>query len=147
MIDPAWEDVRAFHLAFGSPAPDAPVPLDRDKALRRAAWIEEEAQELREATTIAEQADAFIDAIYFALGGLVELGVRPGPLWDIVQGANMAKLWPDGRPRWREGDGKVIKPDGWQDPGPKLAAEIDRQLDGALAPHPKRHGPACPGHP
>jgi predicted HAD superfamily Cof-like phosphohydrolase len=131
MIDPAWEDVRAFHLAFGSPAPDAPVALDRDKVLRRAAWIEEEAQELREATTIAAQADAFIDAIYFAIGGLVELGVRPGPLWDIVQGANMAKLWPDGRPRWREGDGKVIKPDGWQDPAEKLTAEIERQLEAA----------------
>ena len=136
MIDLAWEDVRAFHLAFGSPAPDAPAALDRDKVLRRAAWIEEEAQELREAATIAEQADAFIDAIYFAIGGLVEMGIQPGPLWDIVQGANMAKLWPDGRPRWRESDGKVIKPDGWQDPSEKLAAEIHRQL-GASAERPR----------
>jgi len=130
-IDRAFADVRAFHLAFGSPAPDAPVALDRDKALRRAAWIEEEAGELREATTIAEQADAFIDAIYFAVGGLVEMGIQPGPLWDIVQGANMAKLWPDGRPRWRESDGKVIKPEGWQDPAEQLAAEIHRQLRAA----------------
>ena len=131
MIDPAWEDVRAFHLAFGSPAPDAPAALERDKVERRAAWIEEEAQELREATTIDEQADAFIDAIYFAIGGLVEMGIRPGPLWDIVQGANMAKLWPDGRPRWRESDGKVIKPAGWENPAEKLAAEIRRQLESA----------------
>ena len=130
-IDRAWEDVRAFHLAFGHPAPEAPGRLDADHVARRAAWIEEEAQELREATSLAEQADAFIDVIYFAMGGLVSLGVKPGALWDIVQGANMAKLWPDGRPRHREGDGKVIKPEGWEDPGPKLAAEIDRQMAAA----------------
>jgi predicted HAD superfamily Cof-like phosphohydrolase len=99
----------------------------------RAAWIEEEAQELREATTIDAQADAFIDVIYFALGGLVEMGLQPGPLWDIVQGANMAKLWPDGHPRFRDGDGKVLKPAGWEDPGPRLAAEIRRQLEASGA--------------
>ena len=132
-LDRAWEDVRVFHAAFGHPAPDAPSQLTQETAERRAAWIEEEAQELREATSIEAQADAFIDVIYFAIGGLVNLGVRPGPLWDIVQGANMAKLWPDGRPRHRPSDGKVIKPEGWEDPGPKLAAEIRRQLDDAGA--------------
>ena len=121
-IDRAWDDVRGLPSAFGHPAPNAPAPLTAESAERRAAWIEEEAQELREATTIEAQADAFIDVIYFAVGGLVNLGVRPGPLWDIVQAANMAKLWPDGRPRHRPSDGKVIKPDGWEDPGPKLAA-------------------------
>jgi predicted HAD superfamily Cof-like phosphohydrolase len=134
-IDRAWEDVRAFHLAFGAEAPEAPELLHADLVERRAAWIEEEAEELREAPTIAEQADAFIDIIYFALGGLVNLGVRPERLWDIVQNANMAKLWPDGKPHHRPGDGKVLKPDGWQDPGPLLEAEIERQRrDGALTP-------------
>jgi predicted HAD superfamily Cof-like phosphohydrolase len=132
-IDRAWEDVRVFHLAFGHPAPPAPSLLPAQTAERRAAWIEEEAQELREATTLEGQADAFIDVIYFAMGGLVNLGVKPGALWDIVQAANMAKLWPDGRPRHRESDGKVIKPDGWEDPGPKLAEEIRRQLQEAAA--------------
>ena len=132
-IDRAWADVRAFHLAFGAPAPDAPAELARDRVIGRAAWIEEEAQELREATTVDAQADAFIDVIYFAIGGLVEMGIQPGALWDIVQGANMAKLWPDGRPRFREGDGKVLKPVGWEDPGPKLVAEIRRQLESADA--------------
>jgi predicted HAD superfamily Cof-like phosphohydrolase len=134
-IDRAWEDVRAFCLAFGYPAPEAPELLHADSVERRAAWIEEEADELREAETVADQADAFIDIIYFALGGLVNIGVRPERLWDIVQAANMAKLWPDGRPHLRPGDGKVIKPDGWQDPRPLLEAEIERQRrDGALTP-------------
>ena len=134
-IDRAWEDVRAFHLAFDHAAPEAPELLHADLVHRRANWIEEEADELREAGTIAEQADAFIDIIYFALGGLVNLGVRPERLWDIVQNANMAKLWPDGRPHYRDGDGKVMKPAGWQDPAPLLEAEIDRQRrEGAVAP-------------
>jgi predicted HAD superfamily Cof-like phosphohydrolase len=134
-IDRAWEDVRAFHLAFGHAAPEAPELLHADFVERRADWIEEEADELREAATVAEQADAFIDIIYFALGGLVNLGVRPERLWDIVQNANMAKLWPDGRPHYRDGDGKVMKPAGWQDPGPLLEAEINRQRrDGAVPP-------------
>jgi predicted HAD superfamily Cof-like phosphohydrolase len=134
-IDRAWEDVRAFHLAFGQPAPEAPELLHADLVHRRANWIEEETDELREAATVTEQADAFVDIIYFALGGLVDLGVRPERLWDIVQNANMAKLWPDGRPRHRAGDGKVMKPDGWQDPGPLLEAEIERQRrEGALTP-------------
>ena len=127
-LDHAWSDVRAFHLAFGAPAPVAPAELPQDRVMGRASWIEEEAQELRAATTVEEQADAFIDVIYFALGGLVEMGIAPGRLWEIVQGANMAKLWPDGRPRYRESDGKVIKPAGWEDPAEKLAAEIQRQI-------------------
>ena len=41
---------------------------------------------------IVEQADAMIDTIYFALGTLVEMGVQPEQLFDIVQHANMSKL-------------------------------------------------------
>ena len=29
----------------------------------------------------------------------------------------------------RRDDGKILKPEGWEDPGPKLEAEIDRQLE------------------
>ena len=111
-IDRAWEDVRAFHLAFDHPAPEAPELLHADLVQRRANWIEEEADELREAATIAEQADAFIDII-FALGGLVNLGVRPERLWDIVQkrqhrrpgeaSVHCATATPGGQAGWLEG--------------------------------------------
>ena len=46
-------------------------------------------------------------------------------MFDIVQKANMAKLWPDGKPHYNPKDGKVIKPDGWEDPAPKIKAYID----------------------
>lgn len=53
------------------------------------------------------------------------------PLFQIVHEANMAKLWPDGKPRWRESDGKVLKPVGWVGPEDRLAEEIARQQKGA----------------
>jgi predicted HAD superfamily Cof-like phosphohydrolase len=36
----------------------------------------------------------------------------------------------DGKPRFREGDGKIVKPPHWEEnfaPEPKLKAEIERQ--------------------
>jgi energy-coupling factor transport system permease protein len=76
---------------------------------------------------LVAQADALTDVNYFVQGSFVLLGVDPQPLFDIVQDANMAKLFPDGKPRYRESDGKIIKPDGWVAPEPKLKSEIERQ--------------------
>lgn len=134
-------DVTEFHLDFGHPAPRSPTLLTPERADARATWKEEEAQELRDATTIEDQADAAIDGLYFNIGTLVELGVDPSPLWEIVQKANMAKkhlidgvltvvYFPEGHPK----AGKVMKPDGWQDPKPLLKAEVERQI--ALANDP-----------
>lgn len=77
---------------------------------------------------LVAQADALTDVNYFTQGSFVIMGVDPQPLFDIVQRANMSKLFPDGKPRYREGDGKIIKPDGWEAPEPKLKAEIQRQM-------------------
>ena len=121
-----FEEVRAFHQAFGHPVSNVPVSLTEDRAKKRYAWILEEINEFLDAVKeqdIVEQADAMIDTIYFALGTLVEMGVQPGILFNIVQNANMSKLWPDGKPHYNE-MGKVIKPEGWQDPHKKLELTI-----------------------
>lgn len=88
--------------------------------------MQEEVEEFLEAEDVVDQADAMIDLIYFALGTLVEMGVKPEPLFRIVHEANMKKLWPDGKPHYNE-DGKTVKPPGWTDPYPALQAEIERQ--------------------
>lgn len=75
------------------------------------------------------QGDALTDGQYFISGSFVEVGLNPTPLFDIVQGANMAKLGADGKPILRESDGKIMKPEGWQPPEPKLEAEVKRQLE------------------
>lgn len=74
------------------------------------------------------QADALTDGQYFISGSFVETGLMPTPLFDIVQGANMAKLGADGKPIIRESDGKIMKPAGWMPPEPQLEAEVLRQI-------------------
>ncbi len=119
-----YRQVREFHKAFGHPAPGTPRPLEKERAGARAAWMREEVEEFIAASNIYEQADAMIDLIYFALGTLVEMGVAPDAAFDIVHAANMTKLWPDGKPRFRA-DGKAVKPRDWQDPEPLLREYID----------------------
>ncbi len=102
--------------------------IDRKRALSRGKWMNEEVAEFLIAEDIYEQADAMIDLIYFALGTMVEMGLEADELFDIVQSANMAKLFPDGKPHYNPKDGKVIKPEGWEDPAPKIKACIDAMI-------------------
>ncbi|WP_082050637.1 pyrophosphohydrolase domain-containing protein [Risungbinella massiliensis] len=128
-MNQAWKKVREFHDAFSiTPKPDIPTLLPAQRVQKRAEWLEEEIQELRDAKSVEDQADAMIDTIYFALGTLVEMGVKPEELFEIVHQANMSKLWEDGKPRYRESDGKVIKPPTWQDPQPLLKEAIQKQM-------------------
>lgn len=77
---------------------------------------------------IVGQADALADSLYFIFGSFVEMGVQPFNLFKIVQDANMSKLFPDGKPRFREGDNKILKPKSFSHPEPLLEAEVKRQL-------------------
>lgn len=80
---------------------------------------------------LVAQADALTDVEYFNQGSFTILGVEPFNLFKIVQEANMGKLWEDGKPRYREEDGKIAKPPLWEEnfaPEPKLKAEIQRQV-------------------
>ena len=126
-----YREVKKFHQSFNHPVSEFPVSLSEDRAKKRYAWMLEEINEFLKATEnkdIVEQADAMIDAIYFALGTLVEMGIQPGNLFDIVQHANMSKLWEDGKPHYNE-MGKVKKPQGWEDPHPKLEMEINKMIN------------------
>lgn len=120
-----WEDVKNFHETFNHPVAEKPTLMGPERAQARYTWLQEEIDEFLEAEDIVEQADAMIDTIYFALGTLVELGIKPEALFNIVQDANMAKVWSDGKPRFND-MGKVIKPQGWQDPHEKLKATIEQ---------------------
>lgn len=121
-----WLMVREFQQKFGHPVSDKPQQMSCERAQKRYKWMLEEINEFLEADEIVEQADAMIDVIYFALGTLVEMGIEPDNLFQIVQEANMSKLWPDGKPHYNE-DGKTIKPSTWVDPHNRLRKEIERQ--------------------
>jgi predicted HAD superfamily Cof-like phosphohydrolase len=121
------EQVKTFQLAFNHPVASKPTFMDKYRAEARMNWVKEEVDEFLEADNVIDQADALVDALYFILGSAVEIGVDLEPVFDIVQKANMAKLWADGKPHFRT-DGKVIKPEGWQAPEPQIQAEVERQM-------------------
>lgn len=74
------------------------------------------------------QLDALIDQLVFVIGSLVELGVDPEKFFKIVMDANMAKLDENGKPIFRPSDGKIMKPEGWEPPEPKLRLELEKLL-------------------
>jgi predicted HAD superfamily Cof-like phosphohydrolase len=77
---------------------------------------------------LPHQIDAACDILYFNQGDFNLLGTKPDRIFDEVQKSNMGKLWSDGEARFREGDGKIIKPEGWTDPSEGIKKEIERQL-------------------
>lgn len=126
-LNDSFEKVRQFHIAFNHECPRNPGKLPEERVNKRYNWMLEELEELRKANSIHDQADAIIDLIYFALGTMVEMGVEPARLFEIVHEANMNKLWPDGKVHYAA-DGKVIKHPSWRPPEPRLLQEIERQF-------------------
>lgn len=122
-IDRAYEDVKAFQIAFGNPVAKRPCILTGHEKERRIEWMREEIEELVAADSVVEQADAIIDLLYFAFGYLVEMGVPPSGVWNAVHAANMAKLWPDGV--HTNAVGKVVKPHDWQGPERAIGCYVE----------------------
>lgn len=120
--------VKEFQLAFNHSVANKPAFMSKERAEARMSWVKEEVQEFLDSDNVIDQADALADALYFILGTAVEIGVDLEPVFDIVQNANMNKLWADGKPHYRELDGKVAKPEGWVAPEPQIKAEIERQM-------------------
>lgn len=119
-------DVRDFHKKFSLITRDQPIHLTRRKLHERVECLQEELGEFDKACqeqNLADQVDALIDLIYFALGTLVMLGIKPKLfklLWGDVQRANMAKVRGETQ-RGHKVD--VCKPEGWVPPqGAKILA-------------------------
>jgi predicted HAD superfamily Cof-like phosphohydrolase len=118
--------VKEFSDACNDGAnPTTPQLMDTAAVEFIAEMVNDELDELREATDVAEQADALVDAIYYICDTAVRHGMNLDRVFAIVHGANMQKVV-DGRVIRRD-DGKILKPDGWRDPGPLLLDEVARQ--------------------
>ena len=109
----------------GDSLPSTPKQMSVEAVEFIAEMVNDELEELREATDVVEQADALVDAIYYICDTAVRHGMNLDRVFEIVHGANMQKVV-DGRVIRRD-DGKILKPKGWRDPGPLLIAELDRQ--------------------
>lgn len=124
ILEGAYYAMKEIALLFDTPRPNFPTMMDADRTKARADWCAEEVQELRDATNVTEQVDASVDLIVFALGNLVENGVEPSTIFEMVIKSQYAKRWPDGEIHKRE-DGKVIKPAGWVAPDAQIEAHIE----------------------
>lgn len=85
---------------------------------------------------IANQADAMVDWMYYTYNASAKKGIDLDEIFKVVHDANMAKRHPDGEFKRRD-DGKIIKPDGWQEPD--INAEIERQISESEIPRHKFH--------
>lgn len=117
-------DVRAFHERL-VPEQVADVPAMPSQRVRelRLALVEEEMYELADALDWQDLpgiADAIADLLYVTFGTAVACGIDIGPIWREVHKTNMAKV---GGPT--RGDGKVLKPEGWEPPD--VRGELERQ--------------------
>ncbi len=139
-LNNALEDVKKFHVVFEHPIANKPQRMSKERKEARLKWMREELTEFEVAGTIEDEIDAMGDEIYFCLGTAVEMGIDIQSIFDIIQHANMSKVWPDGLVHKNE-HGKTIKPPNWEDPQPKIKAEIERQI--RLA-HDIENGIICP---
>lgn len=123
----AYKKVREFHLKFGHPVAGRVQDMGVFRRGQRYMYMLEEMQEFLKAENAVDQADAMIDLMYFALGTMVEIGVEPEQIFNIVHEANMSKVWEDGSVRYHPETGKILKPPTFIKPEPLIKLEILRQ--------------------
>jgi predicted HAD superfamily Cof-like phosphohydrolase len=114
-----FKDVETFLNAVGQNPPEVVLPADSATSNLYKKLIEEEVKEFWEAEAASddtEMLDACFDMIWVIVGYARSRG------WDLdaawVEGAksNLSKIDPTtGLVRRRE-DGKILKPEGWQEP-------------------------------
>ncbi len=117
--------VREFTKACEENLPSKPMMIPKEKINFVGQMVFDEIEELKGSTTISEQADALVDAMYYLLDTAVKHGMNLDPIFDIVHETNLKKIV-NGKVLRRE-DGKVIKPKDWQDPNVLIKKEIQRQ--------------------
>lgn len=111
--------VREFHEVFGHPVADEPGLIPDERAWLRYDLIAEELSELFDAILAGDMvaiADALGDLEYVVHGAAIEWGI---PLEDVVREvhfSNMTKLGADGKPIYRESDGKIMKGPNFEEP-------------------------------
>lgn len=117
-----FDDVTKFHQEILGMPPTKPHLLSLSDITARIKFLEEELEELRNATrnsSIVGAADALADLVYVALGTAYQMGLPFDLIWTAVQSANMAKV-PGMTKRGMSND--AVKPEGWV--GPEAAIEF-----------------------
>lgn len=104
---------------IGITIPDRPTILSEERGLFRHNHLEEELVEFYQALSdknFEDVTDSLLDLIYVAMGALVEMGIAPGPAFEEVHAANMAKRRGSLSKRPGSLGYDAVKPEGWQPP-------------------------------
>lgn len=97
---------------FGQPTPVTPTLPDQKLEDFRLSLITEELKELQEALAnkdLVSVADGLGDLLYVVYGTAHAFGIPIDAVFAEIHNSNMSKLAPDGKPMYRESDGKVMK--------------------------------------
>lgn len=108
------DQVMEFHETYACTIKTAPDISDSKTNDLRISLLAEELEELKEALKngdIVETLDALIDLQYVLDGAFISFGLQDvkDAAFAEVHASNMSKLGEDGKPIYREGDGKVLK--------------------------------------
>lgn len=109
-----FQNVRLFQeQVLGNEFPDKPQKIEGELLEQTTVRLNEELEEFMDADTIADQADALCDLIYFAVGAMYQAGIPAGKVWNAVHNANMTKR----KGRTKRGDNNdAAKPEDFQAP-------------------------------
>lgn len=126
--DMVW---RFNREVIGLPIPPAPTRLPAARKAWALMALREELEEYENANVERDEADALVDLTYFALGRLVEMGIAPGPVFEEVHRANMAKRRGELSKRPNSLGYDAVKPEGWTPPDlePFLSVRRDDLVD------------------
>jgi predicted HAD superfamily Cof-like phosphohydrolase len=120
-----FSDVVRFHEKFNIPFKDKPEFLDEKAMMFRIKFLQEELDELTEATEsgdLATAIDSLVDLVWVAYGTADMMGVNESKwskFWNEVVRANMdkerASSEDDTRSK-RKNALDIVKPEGWKPP-------------------------------
>ncbi|MHB8318102.1 MAG: pyrophosphohydrolase domain-containing protein [Acidimicrobiales bacterium] len=121
------EQVAEFHRLVHIPVLSRPACPPDDRWSLRMVLLREEFDEVIEAMQerdVAHVAKELADLLYVTYGAALEWGIDLNAVMDAVHASNMSKVGPDGKIVKRS-DGKVVKPDGWQEPNIHAVLQLD----------------------
>lgn len=101
---------------IGIKRPTTPTPLTPERRKAIADHLREEAQELEDAETIADQVDALTDVMFIAAGRFYETGTDGAEHYLETSYANMGRVRGDNAKRPGSVGFDAVKPEGWVGP-------------------------------
>ena len=114
-----FKDVETFLHAVGQEVPQHKTIVETPQSNLYKKLIDEEYSEFIEAWNAnddTEKADACFDMIWVIVGYMKSRGWDCDAIWEEGAKSNLSKIDPTtGLVRRRE-DGKILKPEGWQEP-------------------------------